>query len=76
MIVAQQIKTFVDDFVRKFSSIHRKLQAPDDIVAAYQPLLGEDLAKEDKIHQVLPQCSLFLCGTIYKDLVEFQRRDP
>lgn len=78
MIISHEIKTFVDDFVRKFSSIRRKLQASDDIVAAYEPLLGAELANgyKDVLHQVLPQCSLFLCGTIYKDLVEFQRKDP
>jgi hypothetical protein len=31
---------------------------------------------KDVVHQVLPQCSLFLCGTIYKDLVDFQKKDP
>src|SRR5262249_53545937 len=30
----------------------------------------------DVIHQVMPQCSLFLCGTIYKDLVDLQGGDP
>lgn len=78
MIIAHEIKMFVDDFVRKFSSIRRKLQASDNIVAAYEPLLGKKVANEykDALHQVLPQCSLFLCGTIYKDLVDFQKKDP
>jgi|HubBroStandDraft_6_1064221.scaffolds.fasta_scaffold167864_1 hypothetical protein len=78
MVIAHKIKTFVDDFVRKFSSIRRKLQASDNIVAAYEPLLGKEAANgyKDVLHQVLPQCSLFLCGTIYKDLVDFQKKDP
>jgi hypothetical protein len=73
-----RIKTFVDDFVRRFTSTRRKLQASDDIVAAYEPLLGQEVANgyKDQIHQVLPQCSLFLCGTLYKDLVDFQKKDP
>jgi hypothetical protein len=77
MIIAHEIKAFVDEFVRKFSSVRRKLQASDDVVAAYEPLLGQEVAKgyTDAIHQVLPQCSLFLCGTIFKDLVEFQKKD-
>ena len=41
MIIAHQIKTFVDDFVRKFAAIRRKVQANDDIKAAYQPILGK-----------------------------------
>lgn len=78
MVISHEIKKFVDDFVRKFSSIRRKLQASDDIVAAYEPLLGPDLTNgyKDVLHQVLPQCSLFICGTIYKDLVDFQKKDP
>ena len=78
MIIAHTIKTFVDDFVRKFSSIRRKLQASDNMVVAYEPLLGHELANDykDQIHQVLPQCALFVCGTIYKDLVDFQKKDP
>ena len=78
MVIAHEIKTFVDDFVRKFSSIRRRLQAADDVVAAYEPLLGKEVADgyKDVLHQVLPQCSLFLCGTIYKDLVDFQKKDP
>lgn len=78
MIISYEIKAFVDDFVRKFSSIRRKLQASDNIVAAYEPILGQEIAIgfKDVIHQVLPQCSLFLCGTIYKDLVDFQKKDP
>lgn len=78
MIIAHEIKKYVDDVVRKFSSIRRKLQASDDIVAAYEPLLGSEVASryKDMLHQVLPQCSLFLCGTIYKDLVEFQKKNP
>jgi hypothetical protein len=45
-------------------------------VAAYEPLLGKEVGGyKGQIHQVLPQCSLFLCGTIYKDLVDFQKKD-
>lgn len=76
MIIAHGIKEVVDDFVRRFASIRRKLQASDDVVAAYEPLLGHEIANgyNAVIHQVLPQCSLFLCGTLYKDLVEFQKK--
>ena len=78
MIIAFQMKTFVDEFVRKFSAIRRKVQASDDIKAAYKPVLGEQLAAQhsDVIHQVMAQCSLFLCGTLFKDLVELQGKDP
>lgn len=78
MIIAYQIKSFVDDFVRRFGSVRRKLQASDDIIGSYQPLLGPDIAEnfKDVIHQVLPQCALFLCGTLFKDLSEFQKHPP
>jgi hypothetical protein len=35
MVIAHEIKTFVDDFVRRFASIRRKLQASDDIVVCW-----------------------------------------
>ena len=37
----------------------------------------EDLATRygEVIHQVMAQSSLFLCGTIYEDLVKFQNRE-
>jgi AIPR protein len=78
MVIAHEIKMFVDEFVRRFGSMRRKLTASDNIVAAYEPLVGPEVAKlyKDVIHQVLPQCALFLCGTLYKDLVELQGKDP
>lgn len=78
MIIAHEIKTFVEDFVRKFAAIRRKAQASDNLQVAYEPVLGKALAARhsDVIHQVMAQCSLFLCGTIFKDLVDLQKKDP
>jgi hypothetical protein len=78
VIIAWEIKAVVDDFVRRFSSMRRKLQASDDSIAAYESVLGKPLTEgyKDVIHQVLPQCSLFLCGILYKDLVDFKKMDP
>jgi hypothetical protein len=78
MIVAHQIKTYVDDFVRKFAGIRHKLRASDNVQVVYEPLLGGPLASRhsDVIHQVMAQCSLFLCGTIFKDLVDLRKKDP
>jgi hypothetical protein len=78
VVIAHKIKLFVDDFVRRFAGIRRKLQATDDVVAAYRPILGEELTRKHNsvIHQVMAQCSLFVCGTIYKDLVDFKKKDP
>ena len=78
MIVAHKIKTCVEEFVRRFSAIRRTAQASELLQKAYEPVLGETLAKRhsENIHQVVAQCSLFLCGTIYRDLVEIQQRDP
>ncbi len=78
MIIAHEIKTYVEDFVRKFSGIRRKVQASDELQTAYEPILGKQLAAQhsDVIHQVMAQCSLFLCGTIFQDLVDIQKKDP
>lgn len=77
VIVAHELKECVDEFAHQFSAIRRKLQKGDDLKAAYAPLLGKAVASkhDDVIHQVMPQCSIFLCGTIFKDLVE-QKVDP
>lgn len=72
VIIAHKIKTFVDSFVRRFAGIRRKLQAADDVEAAYSPVIGATLAAFPDIHQVIPQCSLFICGTVYRDCVELQ----
>ena len=78
VITAHKIKSYVDDFVKRFSGIRRKLEKSDDPVPAYIPLLGDDLAKKhyDVIHQVMPQCQLFVCGTLFKDLVDYQKKNP
>ena len=78
IIVAHEIKIYVEDFVRRFAGVHRKLQASDDLETAYKPLLGGALAEnhKDVIHQAMAQCSLFVCGTLFKDLAEFQKIDP
>jgi AIPR protein len=76
IIIAHKIKIFVDEFVRKFATIRRRVQGSDlpDIISGYETVLGVDLAEKhyDVAHQVMPQCSLFVCGLIYKDLVENQ----
>lgn len=72
VIIAHKLKTFVDGFVRKFARAQRRIQAIEDPQAAYEPVTGKRLSRIPDIHQVIPQCSLFLCGTIYKDLVDFQ----
>jgi hypothetical protein len=78
VIIAHGIKTFVDEFVRRFAAVRHKLQASDDIHATYEPVLGQKLASRhsDVIHQVMAQCSLFLCGTLFKDLVDLRGKDP
>jgi hypothetical protein len=78
MIIAHKIKASVDDFAKRFSGVRRRIQKTDDLITAYTPVLGETLSKKHsaKIHQVMPQCSLFVCGTIFKDLVDNWAMDP
>jgi hypothetical protein len=77
IVVAHEIKLRVDDFVKRFATIRRKIQASADVKKVYDPILGEPLTQRHSgvIHQVIPQCSLFLCGTIYKELVELKKTD-
>jgi hypothetical protein len=78
VIIAHKIKVFVDDFVAEFTAVRRRSQANADITEIYAPVLGRVLAgrHNDVIHQVMPQCSLFLCGTIYRDLVTLKHACP
>jgi hypothetical protein len=78
MIIAQQLKTYVDEFVKQFMTIRRQIRNIEEQVTLYEPLLGHDLVEQfgTIVHQVMPQCSLFVCGTIFKDFKDFQKRDP
>jgi hypothetical protein len=76
IVIAHGLKHTVDEFVKRFATIRRKAQASDDVKKVYEPLLGKPLTQHsDVIHQVIPQCSLFLCGTIYKELVEIRKTE-
>jgi hypothetical protein len=78
VIIAHEIKEFVDEFIRSYTTNKRKSQAGVNAAEIDAPILGEALAKKhgDVIHQVMPQCSLFLCGTLYRDLVSLQDFQP
>jgi hypothetical protein len=62
MIIAHEIKVFVDEFVRTFATIRRKSQASDDLQFVYQPILGADRPhnNSDVIHQVMAPIPKFL----------------
>ena len=70
VIISHIIKEFVDDFVREFAKTRKTALISTNMVDVYTPVLGVALASaySDQIHQVVPQCSLFLCGTVYRDL--------
>lgn len=74
VIVAHRIKNCVDDLVRRFARIRRRLQERDDVQQAYTPVIGGQLAAYRDIHQVIPQCSLFVCGVLYRDLVGIREK--
>lgn len=76
VIVGHKLKSFVDNFVRQFTRVHRRIQATENPQIVYAPVIGQRLAAIPDIVQVIPQCSLFICGTIYKDLVDFQSHLP
>jgi hypothetical protein len=78
VVIAHTMKEFIDDFVRDFTSVRRRALASGNVVEIYEPVLGAHLTAthSDVIHQVMPQCSLFLCGTIFKDLTGNQKMEP
>lgn len=75
IVIAHDLKQRLDDFVKRFTAIRRKAQASTNLKTVYEPILGEPLAQKhsDVMHQVIPQCSLFICGTIYRELVEIRK---
>lgn len=80
MIVAHELKTYIDDFLRPFAGLYRKSQklSSGDAGRILATLLGDSLVSrhKDMVHQVVPQCSLFLCGTVFVGLVEYQQIPP
>jgi len=76
MILAHQLKEYVDEFVRKVNKA--KSQSSETLMEIYRAALGEAIAQRhsDVVHQVLPQCSIFISGTIFRDLTGLQGKDP
>jgi hypothetical protein len=66
VVIAHQLRAFVDEFVRDFAAARRKFQAGDE--AGYEFVLGKGLATRhsDVIHQVMPQCALFVCDHLQR----------
>ena len=69
--MAHELKMFVDEFIRQFATRKRRKDKVD-WVTEYKALLGEDVVVryKDKVDQVLPQSSVFICGTIYQDKIK------
>ena len=70
-VVAHELKVFVDEFIKQFAAKKRK-KDKSDWMTDYKALLGEDVVTryKDKVDQVIPQSSVFICGTIYQDRVK------
>ena len=75
VVIAHKVKVCVDEFVRRFWRVRRRTQDGDDVGCAYAPVVGPTLAAVPNISQVVPQCALFVCGTIYMDLVDLQGKE-
>jgi hypothetical protein len=78
LIIAHQLKAHVDSFVKRFSACKRKRDKAPDWESHYESLLGNDIVRNfaEEIDQVMPQCAIFVCGTVFRDFCDFQRRDP
>jgi hypothetical protein len=78
MIVAHHVKQHVDGFVRRFSTKKRRKERVPDWRTDYKELLGGTIVEEfgNVIDQVMPQCAVFLCGTVFQDFVKLRCGDP
>jgi len=77
-VVAHELKEFVDELIKQFATRKRRKDRVADWKADYKTLLGDDIVDKygDKVDQVIPQSSVFLCGTIYQDYVKTSGGNP
>ncbi|MCX7420390.1 MAG: AIPR family protein [Planctomycetia bacterium] len=75
LAIAHQVKNYVDDFVTKFMIEKRKKDKATKSTE-YRSLLGDEIIDQfsGTIEQVMPQSAIFLCGTIFQDLVQIQKK--
>jgi len=75
IVIAHQLKASVDEFVRQYTAIKRKYPRVANDKNAYRTLLGDAIVDEHamEVQQVMPQCALFVCGTIFRDLRDFKK---
>ena len=78
VIVAHQIKTHVDNFVKSFMTRKRRKDRVDDWKKDYKEVLGDRVVDNfaSVVDQMMPQSSIFLCGTIYQEWVNTLGKDP
>jgi AIPR protein len=74
-VIAQRLKWVTDRFVEKFMNLKRRKARGADWVSEYIELLGSDLVHEfeDRLDQVVPQCSVFLCALIFEDHIVLRK---
>ena len=77
-MIAQRLKWVTDAFVEKFMNLKRRKARGVDWVSEYKALLGEELVKEfgDRLDQVVPQCSVFLCALLFEDHIVLRKEQP
>jgi hypothetical protein len=68
-VISQRLKWVTDAFVEKFMNLKRRKARGVDWKTEYTALLGSQLVQEfgDRLDQVVPQCSVFLCALLFED---------
>jgi hypothetical protein len=77
-VTAQRLKWVTDAFVEKFMNLKRRKARGVDWKTEYTALLGAELVKEfgDRLDQVVPQCSVFLCALLFEDHIVLRKEEP
>jgi hypothetical protein len=77
-VVAQRLKWITDEFVERFMNLKRRKARGADWVSEYTELLGPELVHEfgDRLDQVVPQCSVFLCALLFEDHIVLRKEQP
>jgi AIPR protein len=77
-VTAQRLKWATDAFVEKFMNLKRRKARGVDWKHEYSALMGAELVEAfgDRLDQVVPQCSVFLCALLFEDHVVLRGENP
>ena len=76
-LYAFKIKSFIDDYVKRFGTMKRRKTRIDDWQNEYKRFLGESVFNgfEDIIDQVVPQSAVFVTAVLFEKYTKIQKKE-